>query len=132
VINQALLWKALLALSTKVIPMFVNTPIITMLGIKAIPGFSRTGIQNKSTIAPTIMETVPSCIPVSPAKLSFSTSQGPRPKFACFIKAMLKPMKANPVSNFAQRLSKVVNDDLISFIKAFQQEIKWILLDKLK
>jgi hypothetical protein len=34
--------------------------------------------------------------------------------------AMLKPMKANPVSNFAQRLNKVVKDALFTLITAVQ------------
>jgi len=77
------------------------------------------------------METVPSRTPVKPAKLSFSTSQGPSPKLACFIKAMLKPIKANPVNNLTQRLSRVVNDDLFSPIKAFSTENEVDLMNKL-
>jgi hypothetical protein len=34
------------------------------------------------------------------------------------MKAMLKPKHANPMSNFAQRLTEVVNDDELDLIKS--------------
>lgn len=44
---------------------------------------------------------------------------------------MLKPIKANPVNNLTQRLSRVVNDDLFSLIKAFSTENEVDLMNKL-
>src|ERR1044071_7904487 len=95
---------------------FANAPTSRTLSTVARPGFSRIGIQRSNSSIPIRMDTVPNCIPVNPARPSLRTSQGPRPKLACFMKAMLKPKHANPMSNFVQRLTEVLNDDELDLI----------------
>jgi hypothetical protein len=57
--------------------------------------------------------------PLNPARPSLRTSQGPKPKLACFMNAMLKAKHANPISNFAQRLNGLANDDDFDLIFNF-------------